>query len=307
MKRVVMFSLVCLLTLGNSFGTVYASSLDDLVSQETVTEQPVIEQQVQQQPVVEQQVIEQPVQQQTVQGTQQSTIPTPYDSDYMQGLRDATNLSEPSAGAAKINEGTQKICSFIVQVISYFVVAALVVVVSLDLCYICIPFTRELLAPGAAAAMGGMQGGAMGMQGGAMGMGGPGMMGGGMGMGGMGMGRYGGGMGMGRMGMGSMGMGSMGMGGMGSPMGGGMQGQGMVMGQHKWVSEQAIRAVSAGQVMGPDGKPKSPLMSYASDMAILLVLTPILFTLAVTGVLTDLGFLLGEILANAIASIGNMF
>ena len=302
MKRIATFTLMCLLTLGTTISTVHASSLDELIAQESV----VAEQPVEQAPVVEQQVVveqEQSVvtQQPATEQTQQSTIPTPYNSDYMDGLRQATDLSEPSAGATRINEGTKKICSFVVQVLSYFVVAALVVVVCLDLCYICIPFTRNLLAPGAAA-MGGMQqpgmAGGMGSPMGGMGMGSP--MG-GMGMGGMGMGRYGG---MGRMGMG---MGSpMGGMGMGSPMGG-MAQPGMAMGTRQLVTQQAINAVNGGQVMGPNGKPRSPLMNYASDMVILLVITPILFTLAVTGVLTDLGFLLGEILANAIASIGNMF
>ena len=42
-------------------------------------------------------------------------------------------------------------------------------------------------------------------------------------------------------------------------------------------------------------------------MVVVLVITPILLTLAITGVLTDLGFLLGELITNAVSGIGTMF
>ncbi|MEE1072225.1 MAG: hypothetical protein U0L26_07535, partial [Cellulosilyticum sp.] len=221
----------------------------------------------------------------------------------MNEVKQATDLTEVSPGATKVNEGIKKIASFIVQILSYFVTAFLVVRVVLDLCYICIPFTRSFLANGYG---GNAQAGAggMGMQGG-MGMGGMGGMGspmGGMGMGGMGMG--GGMYGRGRYGMG----GGMGMGGMQGGMMGqqGQPGANPAMGRTQWVSSAALNAVAAENILGPDGKSVSPIKEYAKDMTVILVATPILLTLAITGVLTDLGFLIGDMLTTAIASIGNM-
>jgi hypothetical protein len=37
-----------------------------------------------------------------------------------------------------------------------------------------------------------------------------------------------------------------------------------------------------------------------------LVITPILLVLAITGVLTDLGFLIGNVIANAVSGISTM-
>ena len=107
---------------------------------------------------------------------------------------------------------------------------------------------------------------------------------------------------------GGMGMG--GMNGMGAMGGMGMQGSApgasAAMGRVQWVSTTALNAAAAEQVVGPDGKPMSPLKTYAKDMVVVLVITPILLTLAITGVLTDLGFLIGKLLTDAIANIGQM-
>lgn len=231
-------------------------------------------------------------------------------SEYINNLKDATTLSEASPGASKINQGIKKGVSFLVQVISYGVTVLLTLRVLLDLAYIAIPFLRLWLSNGhQGMAMQGAQGG---MQGG-MGMGGP--MGGGMGMG---MGGYGGGMGMGGgmygrggygggmggMGMGGMGMGGMGMGGMGQQ---GMQGQQSGFGRIQLISTQALNAVASESVVDPlTGKPNNALKTYAKDMTVTLIVTPILIVLAVTGVLMDLGFLVGDLLTNAIASVGTM-
>ena len=211
-------------------------------------------------------------------------------------LEDATDLGDVSPGATKINQGIKKVASFIIQVLAYFVTAMLVVRVVLDLCYITLPFTRSFLSNG----YGGQAMGQPGMgQPGMGGMGGMGM--GGMGMGGMGMGGMRGGYGMNRMGMGGMGMG----GGMG--MQGSQPGASPAMGRIQWISTAALNAAAGETMPGPDGKPASPLKVYAKDMMIVLVATPIFLVLAVTGTLTELGFLLGDLLANAISNIGGMF
>lgn len=233
-------------------------------------------------------------------GSSKSQSQDDYNKSYIDSLQSATNLEAESANVTKVNSYIQKIASVLVQVISYFIIAFLVVRILLDICYIVLPFTRKFLANG--------------YQGqpsqGQPGMGGMGMNG-GMGMGGMGMGGFGGGMGMGGMGgygsryghMGGMGM--SGMGGMGGM--GGMQGQGMApVGCVQLVSEAALNAAAPGN-MGEDGRPVSALKVYAKDMMTTLILTPILLVLAISGVISKLGFLIGYVIAKAVSSLGNMF
>lgn len=216
-------------------------------------------------------------------------------SEYLEEMKGATDLSEASAGATKLNNGIKKVASFIIQVLSYFATACLVIRVLLDVVYIILPFTRSFLSNGYA---GNPQANGGGMQ--QPGMGGMGMGMGSMGMGGMGMGGYG----SSRYGMGGMGMGSMGMGGMQQGMN--QPGASPAMGRIQWVSTAALNAAAAEAVVGPNGKAVSPLKAYAKDMIVVLILTPIFLVLAITGALTDLGFLIGEMLANAISNIGGM-
>ena len=135
---------------------------------------------------------------------------------------------------------------------------------------------------------GGMAGGMGGMQGG---------------MGGMGMSRYGG---MGGMGM-NRGMGGMagGMGAMNNQMAGASQ-QPNMTGRIQWVSNAALNAVAGENIPGPDGRAVSPFKLYVKDMTVVLVITPILLVLAMTGTLTNLGFLLGDAIAKGIAGVGSM-
>ena len=212
-------------------------------------------------------------------------------------MKKATELDEPSSGASAVNQGIKKVASFIIQVLAYAVTILLVLRVLLDIFYITIPFTRNFLANGhqgngqAAAGAPGMAG----MQGG-IGMGGMGGMNGGMG--GMGMGGMSGGMGM---------RGGMGMGGMNGMQAGMNQGGTGMLRSIQWVSTAALNAVAAETVIGPDGKAVGPLKVYAKDMIVVLVLTPIFLVLAITGALTNLGFMLGELIARAISAIQNMF
>ena len=222
---------------------------------------------------------------------------TEENNDFIKELRGATNLSEPTTTGKSINKFTSTIASFIVQILSYFIPAFLVVRVVGDICYITLPFTRAFLANGYS---GNGQAGGAGMGGMGMGMQG--------GMGGMGMGGMSGGYGMGGYGMNrGYGMGGMGMGGMQGGMGGMQQpGASSAAGRTQWVSGAALNAVAADSMMGQDGKAVSPLKAYAKDMTIVLIITPVLLTLAITGALTQLGFLIGDVISRAVASIGNM-
>lgn len=221
--------------------------------------------------------------------------------NFIAGLNDAADLSGEVDGVSEVTSGIKLVAAWLVQIISYAVTVLLALRVVLDLAYIGLPFTRSFLANGY---QGNPQAGAGGMpnsmMGGGMGMGAPGMGMGGMGMGGMGMrGGYGMNRGMGMMG-GGMGMGQPGM---AAP---GMNQNGTMLGKIQWVSNAALNAVAGESSVGPDGRAVSPFKAYTKDMIIVLILVPILITLAVTGTLTNLGFLIADLIVDAIAGIGDM-
>lgn len=294
MKKVIVMCTTCIM-LTMAPLSVCASSLDSLIDTKEAENTTIDEQQAVEQPAQQTEVQQnQPVQQEQNVQTPGSTA-NYSNKDLISSVQDATDLSEVSPGAQKINKGINKVASFIVQVIAYLITAGLVVRIVIDLCYIGLPFTRSFLANGyqgnSQAGAGGMPNqGMMGGMNGGMGMGG---MNGGMGMG---MGGYGmrGGYGMNR-------MGGMGMGGMQ-----GQMGAQPAMGRIQWVSNAALNAAAAESVVGPDGKAVSPFKAYMKDMTVVLVITPVLLVLAISGALTDLGFLLGDLLANAIEGIGGM-
>ncbi|MBD5508849.1 MAG: hypothetical protein HDR05_12600 [Lachnospiraceae bacterium] len=195
-------------------------------------------------------------------------------SDYIEYMKDATNLSEPSQAASKINDFTSKIASFIINVVAYFITAFLAVRVLMNLCYVAIPFTRSILSNG--------------YQGNAQANGNP-------------MGQQNGVGGAGQLGMNN--------GGMYNNMNMQGQGQGQVTpasGRMQLISSEALNAVAAEAVMNPNGKPNSAIKVYAKSTVNILVLTSLLIVLAISGALTNLGFLLGEIISRGISSIGNM-
>lgn len=276
MKKVLLTLLTSIMLLTLPVTTVYASSLDDVVS-ETSPESS-----------------SSSSSDSSSVSSSKSKIPMTAD-EYIANTKDAADLTNvDTKGASKVNEGIKTVAAFIVKILSYFLTAFLVVRVLLDLVYIALPFTRSMLSNGYAgnAAAGGSGMGGMGGMGSPMG----GM--GGMGMGGMGMGMRGG-YGMNRMGMGGMGMG-------GAGMGGSQMGASPAMGRVQLVSTAALNSVASENMPGPDGRPQSALKAYAKDMAVTLVITPVLLVLAITGVLSNLGFLLGDVIARGIASIGNM-
>ena len=287
MKRIVVIITVCMLALGTPV-TAFASSLDEVVSSSGTTKQQTTENKQshsKQQSKSNQQT-------QSTQQSQSNQQPDYSTEQYLDDMKKANDLSAPSPGATKVNQGITKVASFIVQILSYFITAFLVVRVLVDLCYICVPFTRSFLANG----YGGnpQAGGGIGMQQSGMGMGMNSGMGMGMGAGIGGMGMHGG-YGMNRMGMGGIGM-----------QGGSVPGANPAMGRAQWVSTAALNAAAAEQIVGPDGKAISPLKMYAKDMIVVLVITPVLLTLAITGVLTDLGFLIGKLIADTVSGIGGM-
>ena len=288
MKKVLLTVLTSVMLLTLPVTTVHASSLDDVVNSTT---------QESNEATVGQN--NEPSSNTSTSSSQSSSSYTSAD-EYIENTKNAADLTTvDTAGADKVNDGIRTVAAFIVRILSYFLTAFLVVRVILDLVYIALPFTRSILSNGYAGnpAAGGSS---MGMQ--QPGMGGMGM---GAGMGGMGMGGMGG---MGGYGMrGGYGMNRMGMGGMGGMgMQQGQMGASPAMGRVQWVSSAALNAVAAEQMPGPDGKPQSALKAYAKDMMVVLIITPVLLTLAITGVLTNLGFLIGDVIAKGITSIGGM-
>jgi len=230
------------------------------------------------------QPVQQPVQQPTQQPKQSTTEP------YKGGLVDVGGLSgKDLAGYSGISQAPEaqnavqstlgQIMGWIVPILVGVIFAALILRVLIDILYIVAPFMRPKLAPGvqgdqmAENQMGG------GMQYGMGGAGGMGMAGGMMGAGG-----YGGYVGRGRRGM-----------------AGGMAG-GAPIGGTQWVSETAISAVMAGNQIGPNGKPNNPFIFYLKGMVVPLVLIPVMLVLLLSGVLTQVGFYIGDLITSVISS-----
>ena len=212
-------------------------------------------------------------------------------------LSQGADMSKVNDKAATVGNVISEWVGIVIQIISYVIIAGLALRIMLDLMYIGLPFTRSLLANGY---MGNPNAGGQPNQQQGMGIG--------MGMGtGMGMGGYGsryGGMGSG---MGT-GMG-MGMGGMQNNM---ISNQTAMnnqpkMGRMQLVSNAALNAVAIENTVGPDGETHNPFKIYVKDMVVILTLTPILITLAATGILAKLGFALAGLLVRGIGSlIGGM-
>ena len=246
---------------------VQATSLDDVIS-ESQEEQQVIETI----PTVPESVEQtEEISEAKITETEQQNN----ENEFLAQIKSATDLSEQTELSKKVNSATNTLAGFIVQVLSYFITAFLVVRVVLDLCYITIPFTRSMLSNGYAGSVNMSQGNPMSAA-----------QQGGFGMNGM---------------QGNMnGM---------APMNMQMQGQPGVSpasGKTQGISTAALNAVASEQTVGANGKSNNALKEYSKDMVVLLVATVILLTLAITGALTDLGFLIGQVLTNSIQGIGNM-
>lgn len=207
------------------------------------------------------------------------------DSSFINGLNEAADLTEPVEGVDGVTSVIRSIAAWVVQVLCYGITVLLVVRVLLDLAYIGLPFCRGFLGNGF---QGNAQAGAGGVPNSAFGNTG---MGPGIGMGpGMGMGGYR--------------SPYMNNAGMGMSMSNANANQsGSVLGRIQWVSNAALNAVAGESTVGPNGKSVSPFKLYCKDMIVIMVLMPILITLAVTGVLTNLGFLIADLIVSGISSL----
>lgn len=305
MKRVLALLTCSLMILSCASMTVHAASLEDITNSSSLDD-----------------VVNSNNQEQTTNGsladvnnTQDNESNSDYvtSEEYIDSLKGATDLSQTSEVAASVNSALNKVVTIIVQILAYGITILLTVKVLLDLLFITIPFTRTFLGNGYAGnAQAGMDNPAMGGMAGMNSPIGGGMYGGGM-MGG-GLGGYGGmsggygGMSGGMYGRGRYGMG----GGMMNGMAGGMNGMGAMQpgqqpamtGRIQWVSNAALNAVAAENV--PDGKVATSLRLYAKDMVVYLIATPILLVLAMSGALTELGFLVGDLITQGLAKIDNM-
>lgn len=97
----------------------------------------------------------------------------------------------------------------------------------------------------------------------------------------------------------AQGQGGMGMGGMSGGMGMGGQQQPQGAGTC-WVSQAAMDSVVA--IDPATGRAGNAYKVYAKDMAVTCTLTAVLLVLALTGVLQQLGFMLGSLISNGIGS-----
>lgn len=273
---------------------VYAESLEDVLSSESQVQTQAIQNQTSQEDVNSQN---------TDDDTRNNLENQTAFTDSLYGM-DLTE--EQNAMVGTVNKTLKSVASAIVQVLQYGLTVALTVKVIIDLIYIAIPFQRSLLANGFTGnASAGVPQSGMGMSGG---MGGGfgsrfGGMGGGYGSGfGSGFGSgYGSGYGSGFGGMG----GGFGQGGMGAA---GVNQQGNMQGRLQLVSNAALNAVAASSAVDPQtGKAVSPYKAYAKDMIVTLIAVPVLLILALQGSLMDLGFLVGNALAEGIQKLGGMF
>lgn len=188
-------------------------------------------------------------------------------SEFIKGMNEAADLSADIQSAKVVTQGAHKAVSFLVQVLFYLIVILMTLRIALDLMYISIPFSRKWLG-------GGQSGRPT-------------------------TGGFGGGFGGGMAGHSLPGFGSSG----GFQSGGGSMGS---TGGSQLVSNAALNAVASEKAVGPNGKPVGPFRIYVKDMIVMLIMVPILIMLAITGVLTDLGFLIGQLLVDNIQSLKGM-
>lgn len=204
-------------------------------------------------------------------------------NNLIKDLQNATvDLTKSDARIDKATEGLRTIVSFAVRLISFIVTYGLTLKVVLDLAYITIPFLRGILANGH---VGNAQAGT------------------GVSTQNNSFGSFGN--------WGPTGFGynqnfgyNSGLGGFNRPFGSSQPTQQSILHRLQFVSTVALNAVAAENSVGPDGKPVKPLKLYAKDMILTLIVTPLLLVLSLTGALTQLGFIVGNVVAKLIAGLG---
>lgn len=299
MKKKVCLTLAVIMTIGMSSiafanDVVTGSSLEDVING-TVTQQTQVQtQEVQQQPV-QTQVVQQQTQQQVQ--TQQQPVQTQVQEQgtlqqvqgQMQEMRGEPNnffgtLSEITDMSDYEDETVKKAGStlsrwvgMLCQFIGYVLCAGIVARAVLDLTYIALPFCRGILGRGIGGNTGANNA-----------MGTPGMN---------SMNRVGGYNSGGTWG-GVNTMNTM------SPVGGmNSQPSNSSHAGFDLISNTARNAVQQeGQMDQATGRKVSPFKIYVKDMAVVLILAPALFVLAISGALTNIGFMAGEIVGNLLSN-----
>ena len=193
-------------------------------------------------------------------------------NNFISGLNAAADLSETVDGVEQVTSPMVKAISAVVQFLTYVIICGMVVSAVLDLTYIAVTPLRGVLAGGQVPQQN-QQFSPKPMMGGSM----------------TGM-------------MNSWGAQSNMM------MNQQNQQQNMMQrGRINLISQAAINAVgNDGQIDQATGKRRGMIAEYAKSMAPMLIAIPILLVLAITGALTNIGFLIGELLVEGIGKLGAM-
>ena len=248
---------------------------------------------VQQESTVQQEVPvqtqNQVVQQQATQGTVQDTLNNVQgqvqelrgdQSEFFGTLNEITDMSDyENETVKKAGTALSRVVGMAVQFLGYVIVLGIVLRVVMDLAYIALPFARGAFSAGNNIGNNQVQqNGAIGGNGFNSGFGGS---------------RFNNGFNNGGFNSGFGGVGSTGT---------NQQNNIQSNGGFSLISNAAINAVRNEGQHGIDGKPINPYKEYMKDMSVVLILTPILFVLAISGALTSVGFAVGEIVSNVIGS-----
>ena len=193
-------------------------------------------------------------------------------------IKDVTENLDMSAtvdGVEPVVSGLKSGVAWFMQIVFWGITLGLGVRTMIDLAYITLPFFRKILSNGHVGVA---------------------QSGGNPGMGGQSMGGFGGAnnsmYNRGAFGGGAFGGGAFG--------GGAQQNQGMPL---QIVSDAALNAVASEKTPGPDGKPTKAFNIYAKDMIVTLIIVPVLLVMALTGTLSNLGFLIADVLVDCISNI----
>lgn len=294
-KRIMALSMAMMLCMTVPFISFHAASLDDVVGQQTTTEQTQGNPNSQYQGSTNQSSNDQSsattdpfnnpnsaanVQNQSQGNTGDSNLNLPKDSsaeEFANALSEGTNFTEETyQETTAVTNKIKAVVSPLIQIFLYLIMILMTIRVVIDLIYIVFPPVRAFLSNGHvgnAASQGTMQTGGF-------------------------SGGYGGG-------MGSYGGFSGGMGGMNVANNMAMQQQNNPSNASRmqWVSQAALNAVASEAVVGPNGKANSPLKAYAKDMIVLMIGVPIMLILAASGILSKLGFALASVISGVIESI----
>lgn len=280
-KRIATLGFAFILATSMPVAQVYASSLDDVVNGTQSVEQSIdqsVNQQAQtpveqpvQQPVQQQPVQQQPVQQQPVQQPVQQPIQSGGSYDEVEDIANALGannyLDVQSKEAVEAANTVNRWVTPFIQLMVYAITVLTVIRVLIDLLYVVFPPCRHILANGRignAASQGPAN----------------------LGISSGGMNNYG-----------LVQANSMNNAAINNAQAAGASTQ------IQWVSQAALNAVASESSVGPDGKANRAIKAYWKDMSVLLILTPILLVLAVTGILGKFGIFIANIIVGLIETI----